>query len=87
MPPLILAAKVIPNNLDAEELYEYSIEIIKGLIRKGVQCISYACDGTETERSVQRLLKSGAETLFTYSIKHPDPRSLDIVITIAMIDG
>lgn len=87
MPPLILVAKAIPNNLDAEELYEYSIEIIKGLIRKGVQCILYACDGTETECSVQRLLKSGAETLFTYSIKHPDPRFPDIVITIAMIDG
>lgn len=87
MPPLILAAKAIPNNLDAEELYEYSIEIIKGLICKGVQCISYACDGTETEHSVQCLLKSGAETLFTYSIKHPNPRFPDIVITIAMIDG
>ena len=87
MAPLILAAKAIPNNLDAEDLYDYSVQIIRGLIRKGIQCISYACDGTETERAVQRLLKSGAETLFPYSIKHPDSRFPDIIITIAMIDG
>lgn len=87
MPPLILAAKAIPNNLDAEDLYDYSVQIIRGLVRRGIQCISYACDGTETERSVQRLLKAGAERLFTYSIKHPDSKFPDIVITIAMIDG
>ena len=49
MPPLILAAKAIPNNLKAEKLHEYSMNIIKGLVEKKIKVVSYSCDGTETE--------------------------------------
>jgi hypothetical protein len=51
--PLILAAKAIPNSLTAQELLPLSLDLIQGLLRKNIKVVSYACDGTETERSDQ----------------------------------
>jgi len=87
MPPLILAAKAIPNSLKAEQLHEYSVNIIKGLVGKNIKVVSYSCDGTETERVVQRLLKEHASDRIKYKIKHPVPGFPDLEIVIAMIDG
>ncbi|TFY61180.1 hypothetical protein EVJ58_g4673 [Rhodofomes roseus] len=82
IPPLILAAKAIPDNLDARELFVLSHELIVGLSERGVHVVSYACDGTETERSLQRLLMSHSEARLTHTIAHPVPGlpALDIVI-------
>jgi hypothetical protein len=87
MPPLILAAKAIPNNLKAEKLDEYSTNIIKGLVEKKIKVVSYSCDGTETERAVQRLLKECASDRIKYKIKHPVPGLPELEIIIPVIDG
>jgi hypothetical protein len=87
MPPLVVAAKAIPNSLKAEQLHEYSVNIIKGLVGRKIKVVSYSCDGTETERAVQRLLKERATHRIQYKIKHPVPSLPDLVIIIAVIDG
>jgi hypothetical protein len=87
IPPLILAAKAIPNSLTAQRLLPLSLDLIQGLIRKKIKVVSYACDGTETERSAQKLMVQKASLRYTYRIKHPIFGSDDIVITFAMIDS
>ena len=56
IPLMIIAAEAIANNLTAEELYLKSREVIDGLKSHSVNIVSYSCDGTEVERSVQNLL-------------------------------
>ncbi|KAJ3002796.1 hypothetical protein NUW54_g5652 [Trametes sanguinea] len=87
IPPLILAARAIPNNLKAPELYAYLMQIINGLAAKDIHVVSYACDGTETERAVQRLVVEHATSCRTHSIKRPRPGAPDVVLTIAEIHG
>jgi hypothetical protein len=87
IPPLILAAKAIPNSLTAQRLLPLSLDLIQGLIRKKIKVVSYACDGTETERSAQKLMVQKASLQYTYRIKHPIFGSDDIVITFALIDS
>ena len=87
IPPLILAAKAIPNSLTAQQLLPLSLDLIQGLLQRNIKVVSYACDGTETERSVQKLIKQKASFRYTYRIKHPIPSYDDIVITIANING
>ena len=45
--------------------------IVQGLLEKGVHVISYAADGTEVERRLQRLFTSGADSKRTYTFSHP----------------
>ena len=87
IPPLILAAKAIPNSLTAQQLLPLSLDLILGLLQQNIKVVSYACDGTETERSVQKLIKQKASFRYTYRIEHPSPGYDDIVITIATING
>jgi hypothetical protein len=82
-----VAAKAIPNSLKAEQLHEYSVNIIKGLIGKKIKVMSYSCDGTETEWAVQRLLIAWATDHIKYKIKHPVPGHPDLKIIIAIVDG
>lgn len=56
-------------------------------MRNNIKVVSYACDGTETEWSVQKLIKQQASFQHTYRIKHPFADYDDIVITIPMING
>jgi hypothetical protein len=83
VPPLIVAAKAIPNNLDANTLLPLSKSVIEGLLTRGVLVLSYACDGTEVERSVQRLIITNAPRRIVYRIQHPVPGMPDITIAIA----
>ncbi|KAI0669608.1 hypothetical protein C8Q78DRAFT_977184 [Trametes maxima] len=86
IPPIIVAAKAIPNSLSSEELYTSLIKLLNGLIDAGINVTSYACDGTETERSVQKMLIERSEVVHTHVIKHP--AGLDnITVRIAVIHG
>ena len=87
MSPVIAAAKAIPNSLKADELYRYSHDLIRGLIARKIKIISYANDGTEVERAVQKRLIQFADSRSTYKIKHPIPGCANLVIDIAVIDG
>ena len=68
---MVIAAEGIPNNLTAEELYVKSNDVIIGLKSHKVNVVSYSCDGTEVERSVQNLLVARATNWVTYSIRDP----------------
>ena len=68
---MITAAEAIPNDLTAEILYSKSREVIDGLKRHGVNVVSYACDGTQVERSVQDLLVARATSHISHAV--PDP--------------
>ncbi len=77
----------ISNNLSAAELYPLSLKLLTGLIDRGVKVVSYACDGTEVERAVQRLLTSNAATRLEYVIKSPRPGGRNLVTTIPVFLG
>jgi hypothetical protein len=84
--PMIVAAIPIANDLDAEVLLEHLEKVMNGLIDRGIQVVSYACDGTEVERSVQRLFIEKAEKI-EYVIKNPRSGSPDTQITIVKYRG
>ncbi|KAF5391500.1 hypothetical protein D9757_002470 [Collybiopsis confluens] len=84
--PILLAAKAI-TAADAGILTSWSMEIIRGLIREGVNVISYACDGTEVERSVQRRIISQADCIKEYIIPSPCAGGKDITARFAFIDN
>ena len=44
---------------------------MSGLLRKGIQVVSYAADGTEVERCLQRLFAAEADSTRTYAFSHP----------------
>ncbi|KAF9231491.1 hypothetical protein BU15DRAFT_82327 [Melanogaster broomeanus] len=88
VPPIILAAKAIPNDLAAPELVQYSLQIITGLRLHGLSVMSYACDGTEVERAVQRLLEDAAPSHIIYHFKHPGGHlHPDLNLKIPTFDG
>ena len=80
-PPIIVAMKAIPDDVDAEELVEWSNDVIEGLIKGGIKVFSYACDGTAVERKVQTLLMAKHQgTKATYPIIHPVNGFVDVEI-------
>jgi hypothetical protein len=82
VPPIIIAAKAISNALNARQLHEYSQYIILGLLQGDIKIVSYSCDGTETERSVQSLIIEHAPHSVAYTIRHPKQGLAPIVITM-----
>ncbi|KAJ7122137.1 hypothetical protein C8R44DRAFT_876453 [Mycena epipterygia] len=85
--PIIVAAIPIANNLKADILLKYLIQVFDGLIDHGMKVISYACDGTEIERSVQGLFVKQTSDHHTHIIKDPHGKGPDICIVIAVYRG
>lgn len=81
-----MATIPIANNLDAKLLLTLLEKVVNGLIDRGIQVVSYACDGTEVERSVQRLFIEKADEI-EYVIKNPRSGSPDTQITIVKYRG
>ena len=82
---MIVAAEAIPDNLSVETLYPKSRDIIEGLKRHGLNVVSYACDGTQVERSIQDKLVSSAKSTISIRIPDPDPtEDSDYIIQIPM---
>lgn len=84
---LILAAKAIPDSLDAATLCVFSRKIITGLAERRLHAVSYACDGTETERNVQRLIISQSDSQITHTIEHPTGAQPGLTIVLATHHG
>lgn len=72
MMPIVVAVLPISDRLKVPELLKLLEDVVSGLICQKINVISYACDGTETKRSVQRTFAAKAE----YHIEHeiPSPR-------------
>jgi hypothetical protein len=85
--PIIVAAIPIANDLDATILLTYLEQVLHGLLDRKIQVISYACDGTEVERSVQKLLVAKADEKIEHIIKNPHPNCPDTIVTIAVVRG
>src|SRR5258708_6274119 len=85
IPSMIVAAEAIPNDLPASKLYSKSLAVIEGLKSHGVNVISYACDGTQVERTVQDSLVSNAVRTTSYRV--PDPEGLDYTISLPLFSG
>lgn len=81
---------MIPDKISADELLEYQLEIIHGLIEQKILVVSSASNGSATERSMQSKLAASASGTRTYMIKHPclpNAASNWIVTTIPLFRG
>jgi hypothetical protein len=88
---MILAAIPISSKLKVDDLYGLMIQVLDGLIEKGVAVASVSCDGTKTERGVQhRFVKECAEEdggQHTYTFHHPDGVSVPLEIRVPVYRG
>ena len=73
--------------MDALSLFTHLEAILIGLLGSGIQVVSYACDGTEVGRNVQKLLVSKASHKQDYLIPNPNPGSPEIKISIPFINN
>ena len=71
MAPIVVAAFPITDKMKAPELEKLTRQILYGLLDQGIRLVSAGCDGTETERGVQRLLISHAESTWSYMLPSP----------------
>ncbi|KAL1751197.1 hypothetical protein FB107DRAFT_222515 [Schizophyllum commune] len=86
--PVVVAAKPLPENADAPFLLQWTLEIIRGLLAEGVNIVSYACDGTEVERAVQRLLVDSSESgPLVRTLRSDDLGAPETLVQMALIDG
>ncbi|KAF7972553.1 hypothetical protein HWV62_17764 [Athelia sp. TMB] len=85
--PIIVAALPISDTMGAEQLFELAKKVIYGLLDRHIKVVSYACDGTEVERALQRLLLAHADSVITHTIKNPRPGCPDTVIKIGVFRG
>jgi hypothetical protein len=85
--PLVIAAMPIPNDMKAEDLLVPLEKILDGLLTRNIRVVSYACDGTEVERSVQRMLVAKAEQTIRHTISSPIPGAPDLILLIGVFHG
>ena len=84
--PIIVAALPIPNTMDASALCTLLKKVVDGLIDQGLSIVSYACDGTEVERAVEKLFLDLCSQRHL-TIKSPRPGCKDTVITYGIYRG
>ncbi len=68
MRPIVLAALAISDGLDVPTLVSHGHKILKGLMEKNICILSYACDGTATERSTSKQRAGKANSFREYAI-------------------
>lgn len=83
----MVAAIPIANSMKAPQLLDYHMKIINGLLDHDICVISYACDGTETERAMQRLFIARADRSETVIIRHPHGGCRDLEVVISFYRG
>ncbi|KAF8797488.1 hypothetical protein BYT27DRAFT_7237241 [Phlegmacium glaucopus] len=84
--PIIVAALPIGNTMTAPTLLILLMKVIDGLLDRGMSIVSYASDGTEVERAVQRLFLEKADTT-VYIIKNPRTGCADTRIMFGIYRG
>ncbi|KAJ7691884.1 hypothetical protein B0H17DRAFT_1133424 [Mycena rosella] len=80
--PIVLAAIPI-HDMTTDELLPPLEKILYGLLDRKICVILYACDGMETERSLQRKLVKKADNVIHYKITSPIPGAADLELVIA----
>ena len=84
--PIIVAALPIGNSMDAPTLLVLLMKVIDGLLDRGISIVSYACDGTVVERTVQRLFLEKANE-YLYIVKNPRTGCADTRISFGIYRG
>ncbi|KAL5536122.1 MARS2_3 [Sanghuangporus sanghuang] len=87
IPPIIIAAMAITDEITAAELTGYTIQIVNGLDERNIWAISYACDGTEKERANQRNLRVQAHSSDTRRVETPSFMVDETIINIPLFNG
>ncbi|KAG9089200.1 hypothetical protein FRC06_001671, partial [Ceratobasidium sp. 370] len=82
VPVFILAAMPISSTLKADDLLTTHNRLLNGLLNAGVCVVSYACDGSKTERKVASQFLMSANDSETTLIPHPRPGFPDIPIIL-----
>ncbi|KAJ6608849.1 hypothetical protein B0H10DRAFT_2438833 [Mycena sp. CBHHK59/15] len=85
--PLVVAAMPIANDNTADDLLPHMEKVLFGLLQRKIRVVSYANDGTETERSVQRKLVEKGENIIRYTITSPVPGAPDLELEITTFFG
>ncbi|KAJ7708424.1 hypothetical protein B0H16DRAFT_1746298 [Mycena metata] len=85
--PIIVAAIPIANDLKADALLNYLIQVVNGLLDNKIKVISYACDGTQIERSVQDMFVKWAPDRIEHLIKDPRGQAPPVRIVTAVVRG
>ena len=85
--PIVLAVLPISESETSADLVPHLMKILRGLIARNIQIVSYACDGTKLEWKVQRLILSEAGSQIKYRIKNPRNGMPDTNITIPVINN
>ncbi|KAJ6615027.1 hypothetical protein B0H10DRAFT_2220789 [Mycena sp. CBHHK59/15] len=85
--PVIVAALPIPNDLKADVLLAHLLKVVNGLIDQNINIISYACDGTQIERTVQDLFIQQAAEKIEHVINDPPGKGPPLHIKIAVVRG
>ncbi|KAJ7078625.1 hypothetical protein C8R43DRAFT_1143365 [Mycena crocata] len=86
VPPLVVAIQPMGSKVKGDQLAEWQIQLMEGLILRGFRITSSGGDGAAVERDCQRRTAS-ASKLMEYRIKHPDPQYPDIIVQIWELDG
>src|SRR5260370_32755579 len=87
VPPLALCAIALPpSRVDMDYLLSPLIDLLLGLMKEGINVVSYSCDGAEVERKLQRALASKADTYVTYPFIDPVDRNV-FEINIPLFNG
>ncbi|KAF7324216.1 hypothetical protein MSAN_02534100 [Mycena sanguinolenta] len=77
----------IRDNMTAEELLHPLEQILYGLLDRNICVVSYACDGTETERLLQRKLVAKADNVIRHKIPNPTPGAPEFEVVIPFFRG
>ncbi|KAF8161506.1 hypothetical protein B0H34DRAFT_767051 [Crassisporium funariophilum] len=84
--PIVVAALPIPNSMDASALCTLLKNVVDGLIDQGLSIVSYACDGTEVERAVEKMFLNLCSQRHI-TITNPRPGCKDTIITYGIYRG
>ncbi|KAI0039353.1 hypothetical protein FA95DRAFT_1577642 [Auriscalpium vulgare] len=84
--PIILAAMPL-DALDMPDLHKPLNAILDGLNEQCISVISYSCDGTEAERSLQREKQRQSTHFIRHSIPSPRPGGSDLDISILTFEA
>ncbi|CAK5270401.1 unnamed protein product [Mycena citricolor] len=85
--PIVVAALPISGDLKADTLLRHLTQVVDGLLDRGIKLISYACDGTQVERSVQDAFVRQAAEKDLHIIQDPRGQGRDLRIEIAVVKG
>jgi hypothetical protein len=74
------------NSMDAPALCVLLKKIVDGLVDRAISIVSYACDGTEVERAVEKLFLNLCSQQHL-TIKNPRPGCKDAIVTYRIYRG